>query len=270
MALIALICFAGGSSGCSWTATVGRTDTLDSEAEIDHSDADALYLLARSGGIHRIPRHSVRSIDHPGNVEMIVGALLIGFGAAIAIDEWDKNSSDAKGIAVIYGVPGLTLLMLGAVRYFTSLRAAWAFQTADAPLGEPWAGPAAAPTARGLPAARAVPAGVAAARATTAARAGPTRRATPGGPARLNCGHDARRRRASRQPSGFRARTRHQGRPPRHRGRRTGGARRERPRAAAVRARAGGAGRVHVDHLADVRGPQAMDAGAGAGGPAPL
>jgi hypothetical protein len=69
---------------------------------------------------------------------MIVGALLIGFGAAIAIDEWDKNSSDAKAIAVIYGVPGLTLLMLGAVRYFTSLRAAWAFQTADGPLGEPW------------------------------------------------------------------------------------------------------------------------------------
>jgi hypothetical protein len=137
VAAIALICFAGCSSGCSWTATVGRTDTLDSEAEIDHSDADALHLLARNGGIHRIPRHSVRSIDHPGNVEMIVGALLIGFGTAIAIDEWDKNSSDAKVIAVVYGIPGLTMLMLGAVRYFTSLRAAWAFQTSDAPLGEP-------------------------------------------------------------------------------------------------------------------------------------
>ena len=138
MGAIALICFAGCSSGCSWTATIGRTDTLDSEAEIDHSDADALYLLARSGGMHRIPRHSVRSIDHPGNVEMIVGGLLLGFGGALAVEEWDKNSGDARLIAAVYGVPGLTLLLLGAVRYFTSLRAAWAFQTADAPSGEPW------------------------------------------------------------------------------------------------------------------------------------
>ena len=165
MALIALICFAGGSSGCSWTATVGRTDTLDSEAEIDHSDADALYLLARSGGIHRIPRHSVRWIDHPGNVEMIVGALLIGFGAAIAIDEWDKNSSDAKGIAVIYGVPGLTLLMFGRGPLLHVTQGGVGFPDRRRTAGRAVAGPAAAPTARGLSAACAVPAGVAAARA---------------------------------------------------------------------------------------------------------
>jgi hypothetical protein len=129
VAVIALIC----STGCSWTATIGRTDALDNEAEIEHSDADALYLLARNGTSHRVRRQSVRSIDHPGNVEAIVGAILLGFGIAVAVDEWDKNRGDAKAIAAVYGVPGLTLLLTGTVRYIMSLKAAWAFQTADEP-----------------------------------------------------------------------------------------------------------------------------------------
>jgi hypothetical protein len=138
VAVIALLCFTGCLDGCSWTATIGRTDGLDNEAEIEHSDADALYLLSRNGTLHRVPRRSVRSIDHPGNVEAIVGAILLGFGIAIAVDEWDKNRDDAAGIAAVYGIPGLTMMLEGGIRYIMSLRAAWAFQTADAPLEEQW------------------------------------------------------------------------------------------------------------------------------------
>jgi len=135
VAAIALICF----SGCASTATIARTDALDNEAEIEHSDADALYLIARNGQLHRIPRQSVRGIDHPGNVEVLVGAILLGLGAFTASEEWKKNDhDDAALVTAVYGIPGLTLLLLGGVRYIMSLRAAWAFQTADAPLGEQW------------------------------------------------------------------------------------------------------------------------------------
>jgi len=126
---IALLCF----TGCSWTATIARTDALDNEAEIDHSDADALYLLARNGGMYRIPRQSIRGIDHPGNVEMLIGAILLGFGTWITADQWDRNKDDARAIALVYGIPGLALLLTGLFRYIPSRRAAWAFQFADRP-----------------------------------------------------------------------------------------------------------------------------------------
>jgi hypothetical protein len=145
VAVIALIFF----TGCSWTATIGRTDELDNEAEIDHSDADTLYLLARNGQVHRVPRHSVRSIDHPGNVEMIIGAILVGLGAMIAIDQRDENRTDGAIIGAVYGVPGLTLLLTGMIRYIPSLRAAWAFQTADESTG-PLPLPAAYPPPRAI------------------------------------------------------------------------------------------------------------------------
>jgi len=127
---IALVCF----TGCSWTATIARRDALDNEAEIEHSDADALYLLARNGTVHRVPRQSIMGIDHPGNVEMLVGALLLVMGAVTAAQEWDKGDhDDAALVTAVYGIPGLTLLMTGLLRYIPSRKAAWAFQSADAP-----------------------------------------------------------------------------------------------------------------------------------------
>jgi hypothetical protein len=127
-----VICF----TGCSWTATIGRTDALDNEAEIEHSDADALYLRARNGQLHRIERHRVASIDHPGNVEMIVGAILLGVGVMGAAQEWNKNrdNDDTAALLIIYGGSGLGLILSGLIRYIPSLKAAWAFQTADPPI----------------------------------------------------------------------------------------------------------------------------------------
>jgi predicted phage tail protein len=127
VAVIALLCF----TGCSWTATIGRTDALDNEAEIEHSDADALYLRARNGRIHRVERNSIRTIDHPGNVEIIIGALLIGLGAFAATSS--NNRDDVAPLLIVYGTSGLSLILSGMIRYIPSLRAGWAFQSADPP-----------------------------------------------------------------------------------------------------------------------------------------
>jgi hypothetical protein len=96
VAVIALVCL----GGCSSTATIVRTDGPDNEAEIANSDAAALYVRARNGQIYRINRESIADIDHPGNVEIIVGSLLLGLG------------SDT-GLA-LHPLPDLALLVLDA------------------------------------------------------------------------------------------------------------------------------------------------------------
>jgi hypothetical protein len=146
---ITLICF----GGCASTATIARTDAPDNEAEIARSDADALYLLARNERIHRIPRESIAGIDHPGNVEILVGGILLGLFTIAAVgirNDRDKNEVIVP-LAIVYGGPGLALLLSGMLRYIPSVQAARAFESAPRPaplpptLRAPMPGPYAAP-----------------------------------------------------------------------------------------------------------------------------
>ena len=135
VALVTLLCF----GGCASTATIARTDAPDNEAEIEHSDADALHLFGRNGRIYRIPRESIAAIDHPGNVEILVGAILLGVFAIAAIGL--RNDHDAREVivplALVYGAPGLALTLSGTLRYIPSWQAARAFQSAPRPMGQP-------------------------------------------------------------------------------------------------------------------------------------
>jgi hypothetical protein len=126
--MVALVC----SGGCSWTATIGRTDAPNNEAEILRSDANAVYVLGSNGRTYRLGRESVRGIDHPGNVEMLIGSILLGLGAAVVIDERKSSSpDDVLALTIIYGGSGLALLLSGLVRYVPSFQAARAFESAD-------------------------------------------------------------------------------------------------------------------------------------------
>ena len=136
IAVVTLVCF----GGCASTATIARTDAPDNEAEIEHSDADALHVFARGGGrIYRIPRESIAGIDHPGNVEILVGAILLGVFAITVIGTRDERDSNAiiAPLALVYGAPGLALTLSGMLRYIPSWQAARAFQSADRPMGTP-------------------------------------------------------------------------------------------------------------------------------------
>jgi hypothetical protein len=144
VALVAIVCF----GGCASTATIARTDGPDSEAGIERSDASALYVRARNGRIYRIPRESISAIDHPGNVEILVGGSLLALlavGISTAYNN-NRNNGELLAVGLVYAIPGLALITSGLVKYVPSVRAAHAYESADlAPAGS-WI-PAPPPTA---------------------------------------------------------------------------------------------------------------------------
>jgi hypothetical protein len=129
---ITLLCF----GGCASTATIQRTDGPDSEALIVSSDPGAVYVRARNTQTYRIGRESISGIDHPGNVEIVAGAILIGLGAALAVSVYQDTGERAAIPFVfgIYGGPGLGMAISGTIRYLASLRAAEAFESVNPPL----------------------------------------------------------------------------------------------------------------------------------------
>ena len=131
VALITLACF----GGCASTATIERTDGPDNEARLVGSDAGAVYVRARSGQTYRIGRESISDIDHPGNVEILIGGLMIGFVSALAVDVYEDGDRDAVlPLALIYGGPALALIISGLHRYIRSVQAAQAFESAEVPV----------------------------------------------------------------------------------------------------------------------------------------
>ena len=134
VAVITLACF----GGCASTATIARTDGPDNETRIVSSDAAAVYVSARNGQTYRIGRESVIAIDHPGNVEILIGSILAGVGTLAAVAAYDGGDRDAAApIALVYGGPGLALLISGLIRYISSVQAAQAFESADIPMVRP-------------------------------------------------------------------------------------------------------------------------------------
>ena len=130
VALITLVCF----GGCGTAATIQRTDGPDSEARIVSSDASAVYVSARNGATYRIGRESIRGIDHPGNVELLVGSVMAGFITLLVALSYQTINTDELGVALAYGGPGLGLAISGLYRYMSSVQAAQAFESAGAAL----------------------------------------------------------------------------------------------------------------------------------------
>lgn len=126
---------------CSSTATIVRTDGPDNETRIESSDAGALYVRARNGRIYRIPRESITTIDHPGNVEILVGGILLGVAGLIFGQLLTSTSSndrdDAYLVSAVYGLPAVWLLTSGLAHYIPSVRAAHEFESAEIPVRPP-------------------------------------------------------------------------------------------------------------------------------------
>jgi hypothetical protein len=131
VAVLVILCF----GGCSSTATIVRTDAPDNEAEIVSSDAGTLYVRGHNGRIYGINRASVSDIDHPGNVEILVGSILLGILAIGLAESHDSTSRDDLAlISALYAGPGLSLLISGLVHYVPSVQAARAFESAEVPV----------------------------------------------------------------------------------------------------------------------------------------
>lgn len=137
-------------ASCSTTATIQRFDGPDNEAEIVRSDAHTLYVRSSNGQIYKLDRNAVGSIDHPGNVSMIVGAAIGVMAASVVLSLPDKDRDQAgAALGLIYGVPAAALLFSGGYYYLRSKDAAGNFENASTtvmpapptPQADPWQAP---------------------------------------------------------------------------------------------------------------------------------
>jgi hypothetical protein len=128
------------TAGCGSSASIMRTDGQSVTGRIVRSEGDTLYLQQDEIEAARMERDSVRDIDHPGNVAMVAGGLLLGtFGLMMTSggfrDELvhgphgDANMG-ARPVTVMFAVPGFALLGTGLYHYVSSKRAARNFEHA--------------------------------------------------------------------------------------------------------------------------------------------
>jgi len=136
--LVTALLVAGALAGCGSTAGIRRTDGNVVEAKIIGSDADGLHVEGVAGQTYRIDGRSVVDIDHPGNVAMVAGALLLGEVALLMTSSGfrrelvDGVQGDgmvmARPLTALFGIPGALLLGHGTYRYLSSSSAAAAFE----------------------------------------------------------------------------------------------------------------------------------------------
>ena len=139
-------------AGCGASATICRPEQESIRGKIVRSDSDAIYIRDRDGrengrdDLTRIDRRSVADIDHPGNVAMVIGALLLGnfaifmtgqdFRSELVHGAQGDVSTAARQVTPMFAVPGALLLGSGTYHYVSSKAAARAFEHPD-PAAQP-------------------------------------------------------------------------------------------------------------------------------------
>jgi len=82
VALVLLVAFV---EACSTSAAIERKSGPTMVGRIDYSDATRLYITSDDDGRYSIERSDVASIDHPGKIGMIVGAITSGVGVGFLL-----------------------------------------------------------------------------------------------------------------------------------------------------------------------------------------
>lgn len=121
-------------AGCS-TATLERAGSPNIEARIVASDNKAVYVTGDDGQVYRVSRSTIRDVDHPGNVLMVIGGVfllpaLATFFASLG-SNGNNSSNDLRAIAGSYFVIGAPLFLAGIIPYTQSVRAAASFDADD-------------------------------------------------------------------------------------------------------------------------------------------
>lgn len=116
-------------SGCS--ATIHRHRLPDVEGVILSSDPEGVNV--RSGGrLHRIPRHEISDIDHPGNAWLVVGGVTFAFSAMmIAMSTLSPDPRDARfgyALGASYSAMGVIFAVGGGIPWASSRGAAASFE----------------------------------------------------------------------------------------------------------------------------------------------
>lgn len=127
--------------GC-WTATISCNDGSALEARITGSDDSSLRVRDRDGADLVIPGNDVQEIDHPGNVLLAVGAIVLLSSLPMTIDGdretsdgWRTSGNRAAGITGL--ATGLALATAGLIPHVRSTRASAAFEESNPVLPVP-------------------------------------------------------------------------------------------------------------------------------------
>jgi hypothetical protein len=96
-------------SACTTTATISRSDGYEVEGWIRGGSPDAIVVDPRVGKRQIIPRSAVKEIDHPGNVHLLVGGLVLGYGAVVIANGAHDcaNSNDGGATCFFMVTPAL-------------------------------------------------------------------------------------------------------------------------------------------------------------------
>ncbi len=120
------------ATGCT-SATIQLEDGPPIDGEIVRSDARQLVVRTGQGDIE-IERSRIADIDHPGNVAMVVGGVMLGISSAMItvplIAPSGRDEVDRVGdlvlvsTGIIYAVGGLVPLISGGASWIGSRRRA--------------------------------------------------------------------------------------------------------------------------------------------------
>ncbi len=103
-------------SACSTTATI-HTSRSVFEGDIVESDASHVLVRTASGRDVRIRRSEIAEVDHPGNVHLLLGVLLAGYGIAnvgVGLGDCTSGTGSARDNPGAFCVGLFTPLVVGA------------------------------------------------------------------------------------------------------------------------------------------------------------
>lgn len=131
LALIACLLAGLCGSGCS-SATLERAGGPNIEARVVASDNKAVYVTGDDGQIYRVSRSTLRDVDHPGNVLMVIGGVFLVPALTLFIASLGSGSNNLeREMASTYFIMGAPLFLAGIIPYTQSVRAATSFEPDD-------------------------------------------------------------------------------------------------------------------------------------------
>lgn len=114
---------------CSTTATITSKDATRYDVAIVRSTPAELIVATRDGE-RPIPRDQIADIDHPGNVAIAVGSVMLFAGTANLLGVARCHANDSSGVCfgwaagAAVAASGLGLTIWGASAWTASVRAA--------------------------------------------------------------------------------------------------------------------------------------------------
>ncbi len=115
------------TTACSGSATITRRTGPSLSGRIVTSEPDSLQIRDDDGGGVTLSRGQVETIDHPGNVLLVAGLVVLGMAAQIALEEPQTRGERAL-TGAIFGLPALSMIWWGGSTYLRSRQAASRFE----------------------------------------------------------------------------------------------------------------------------------------------